>query len=207
MRDRTSCLVAENNKLDLTSAAYNQSEGRYQVKGCESFALVNCSLCTSILTFPTSPIKSEKGFILNDLAKPRGCRYPALVRGVEYPIWVLCTNSRSWCRHAAIYKMFSPSFSHFQHISSPSSESSINLTYTSMCGLRKCVSLITLHVLHDMTYSGLVSISDALTLFFGLSANVLAIITILVTRRSYASVFQGTWCFLSNPRDRQWKLM
>jgi hypothetical protein len=72
-----------------------------------------------------------------------------------------------------------------------------------MCGLRKCVSLITLHVLHDMTYSGLVSISDALTLFFGLSANVLAIVTILVTRRSYASVFQGTWCFLSNPRDRQ----
>lgn len=72
-----------------------------------------------------------------------------------------------------------------------------------MCGLRKCVSLITFHVLHGTTYSGLVSISDALTLFFGLSANVLAIVTILVTRRSYASASQGTWCFLSNPRDRQ----
>jgi hypothetical protein len=76
-----------------------------------------------------------------------------------------------------------------------------------MCGLRKFVSLITFYVLRGTTYSGLVSISDALTLFFGLSANVLAIGTILVARRSYASVFQGTWCFLSNPRDRQWKLM
>ena len=61
-----------------------------------------------------------------------------------------------------------------------------------MCGLQKCVSLITFHVLQGTTYFGLVSISDALTLFFGLSANVLAIFTILVTRRSYASVFQGT---------------